>query len=126
MHVLGAARHACPHAADAAHDHIHAHARAAGLADLINNLRVVDGVVFEDNRRGLSLHGKGDLAVHFLEQYALESQRRDEHRVGLTGQALQGHIVEHSAGFLADLLPGRDEGQICVQFARLFIIVAMR
>ena len=120
MHVLGAARHAGTHAADAAHDHIHPDARTAGLADLVDDLRVVDGVVFQDDGRGLALHGQRDLAVHFLEQHGLEAQRCDQHRVCLARQALQGHVVKDGAGLLADLLPGRDEGQVGVQLACLF------
>ena len=110
MDILGAARHTGPHAADAAHNHIHPHTRAAGLTDFIDNLRVIDGVVFQDDGRGLALHGQCNLAVHFLEQYALEAQRRDQHGVCLAGQALQGHIVEYRAGLLADFLPGCNEG----------------
>ena len=83
-----------------------------------------DGVVFQDDGRGLALHGQRDLAVHFLEQHGLEAQRCDQHRVCFARQALQGHVVKDGAGLLADLLPGRDEGQVGVQLACLFIIVA--
>ena len=124
MHVLGAARHTSTHAADAAHDHVHTDTRTAGLADLVDDLRVVDGVVFQDDGRGLALHGQRDLAVHFLEQHGLEAQRCDQHRVCLARQALQGHVVKDGAGLLADLLSSRDEGQVGVQLACLFIIVA--
>ena len=62
-------------------------------------------LVFQDDGRGLALHGQRDLAVHFLEQHGLEAQRCDQHRVCLARQALQGHVVKDGAGLLADLLP---------------------
>ncbi len=64
--------------------------------------------------------GAVNLAVHLFQQNALEAQRRYQHGIGLTGQALQSHIVEHCAGFLADFLPGGDEGKVSVQLAGSF------
>ena len=122
--ILRLARHACPHAADAAHDHIHPDTGTAGFADLGNDLGVVDGVVFQDHGRRQAVLGTGDLAVHLVHQHRLEAQGRHQHGVSLAGQALQCHVVEHGAGFLANLLIGGDEGQVGIELAGLFVVVA--
>ena len=123
VNVFGFAGHACAHAANAPHDHIHPHPGTAGLADLGNDLRVIDGVVFQNHGSGFSLPGQLDLFVHFGQQHRFEPQRRHQHGVRFGGQALYRHVVEHGAGLLANVLPGGDKGKVGVQLAGLFVIV---
>ena len=86
--VLGLSRHPCFDAADAAHDHIHPNTGATGLADLVDDLRVIDGVVFQNHGCRKPAAGAVNLAVHLFQQNALEAQRCHQHGIGLTGQAL--------------------------------------
>ena len=124
VQVLGLAGDAGPHAADAADDHVDAGAGAAGLLQLEDDVAVADGVVFQDHGGGAAQAGGLDHPVHLVQQDALEAQGGHQHLVGLLGQLLDRQILEHAGGLLADVRVGGDEGQVGVQLAGLFVVVA--
>ena len=124
VQVLGFAGNACPDTADAADDHVDPDAGAAGLFELQDDVTVADGVILQNHGSGAAQPCGFDDPVHLIQQDALESQRRHQHLVGLFGQLLDGQVLEHACGFLANIGVGSDEGQVGVQLTGFLVVVA--
>ena len=135
--VLEKASHDLPHnkavglagdvgadAADAAHDHEHAHASLAGLGDLVDHVAVGEGVHLEEDLRGLVGSGALDLAVEAAHHERLEACRRHAQQLVGAAEISQREVAEERVAVRANGGVGRHEHEVRVELGGLLVEVA--
>ena len=98
--------HAGQQAADAAHDHFDAHARAGRVAQLADDVDIGQGVELEQH---ISFRAAVDLFVHAGKDIVFQAARRDQQAVVPAFEVTHRHVVEECARVRANRLIRGDE-----------------
>ena len=124
MHVLGFARDTGLEARDAADDHVHAHASARCLGDLVDDLAVGERVEFKEHAGGLASKSALNLAIQTAHDERLEAYGRHTQEAVIAAQIAQRQVAEEQVGVLADAGVSGHEHKVAVEFGRLLVKVA--
>ena len=119
--VLCLSRHAGQQTADAAHDHLDLHARARRLGELGDDVRVGQGVEFEQD---IALGAELDLFIHHKQNLVFKPVRRDQQPLIAALQVAQRHVFKERCGVGADGLGCGDERDVGILRGGLFVVVS--
>ena len=124
MHVVGLAGDAGQQAGDAADDHLHLHAGARSLGDLVDDLAVGERVELEEHAGGLACQGALDLAVQAAQDHGLEAGGRHAQEAIVSAEIAQREIAEEQVRVLADAGVRGHEHEVGVELGGLLVEVA--
>ena len=111
-------------AADAAHDEPHFDARLARFHKFFDKLLIGERIHLGGDEGGLPFPREGDLPVDALDEPLFEPFGRDEKALVVVFRVADGDVAEERRAVLADLLVRRDDVEIGVLLARLFVVIS--
>ena len=114
LDVLRPSAQAGGEAADAADDHLHAHARLGCLHQLFHQVLVRQGVHFQHDATGLPGPGLFDFLVDQLHQAVFQAEGRHEQVLAMLHEVAGHQAAEDLLHVGEDALVGGEEGQIRV------------
>ncbi len=124
VHVVGLAGSAGQQAGDATDDHLHLHAGARCLRDLVDNLAVGERVELKEHAGGLAGKGALDLAVQATHDHGFKAGGRHAQEAVVAAQVAQRQVAEEQVRVLANAGVGGHEHKVRVELGGLLVKVA--
>ena len=124
VHAVGLALDARQQARDAADDHLHLHAGAAGLGNLVDDLAVGERVELEEHAGGLACLRTLDLAVETAQDEGLKARGRHAQVAVIALEVAQREVAEEQVCILADAGMCGHKHEVRVELGSLLVKVA--